>query len=140
MLVTEVSPYVRRGSFWAWLHPLALARAKLDSDSEDSACFEAWTPFGMKEALALMPVKYDVARLLWYNQVWPLPHRSVSYTVGDVVIVENHRLWFVGPDTNEYQIQTLADWKVDERSILAGDVYQSGHTPEVMTRFKRLPK
>lgn len=147
--VNEASPCIKEGSFWAWLHPLALLKAKFDAGEGGSACFDSWSPFGGdNEYLVLMPLKSDTARLLWYDQLWPEPDTAASavlgkqghpYKTGDVVLAPDGRLWFVGPDTKDKQIHVLADWVVDETSIIMGHVYQKGPPkPAEQTRLERI--
>ena len=151
--VNEASPCIMEGSFWAWLHPLSLMRSKSYAGSQDSACFEMWTPKLIDgEACMIMPLQPDVARLLWFEQLWPDPKDVAAvmlekegghkYKPGDVVLVpDDGRLWFVGPDTTDMKIHVLADWKVNEQAIWHGIVYQSGPPkPAELTRLERAIK
>lgn len=144
------------GSFWAWLHPLALLRAKFYAGEGNSGSFDSWTPAGTDEWCFIMPLGPETARLLWHEQLWPDPN-SVNalaldnaqvlekqgghrYKTGDVVLVPDEgRLWFVGPETNDKQIHVLADWKVNDEAICNGHVYQSGPPkPGTKSRLERV--
>jgi hypothetical protein len=150
--VTEAAPVVREGAYWCWLRCLSLLRAKWYAGDGDSTSFEMWTPKGMDELCALMPLLPDTARLLWHEQLWPDPNSVEAlalekqgghrYKPGDVILVpEDGRLWFVGPDTNSKRIHVLADWKVNDAAIWMGHVYQSGPPlPGELTRLERIAK
>ena len=129
---SSVTRWPENGQFWVWKNPLSLLQLKSVGQLEggDPGCIVCvrWTPFTDEEEFIVHHLAPENSEYLWWNLIHPPPRnwsRVKSLMVGDVLIQQDGRLLFLGPETTPTCLHVLASWQVCERHLM-GDVYQYG--------------
>lgn len=151
----EVTPWPRKGQFWAHLEPLELVQVVSEVlTDENTVLFQRWHPMTFEvdkaEMVFLTPLSASVFRYLWYDVhlQWTGHAGALGQSLNNVELPEKPRpgmafidtnteeIFFVGPPrgkSHEGVVRVLADWSVGE-ALVKGELrlrpYPPVPTPE----------
>jgi len=153
----EVTPWPRKGQFWAHLEPLELVQVTCDVPTdENTVSFRRWHPMTFEvnkpedDMVFLQPLSPTVFRYLWYDVhlQWTGHAGALGQSLNDVELPEEpspgmafidtntEEIFFVGPPRGKTRVgvvRILADWPVGE-ALVKGELrlrpYPPVPTPE----------
>jgi hypothetical protein len=132
---SDVVRWPEKGQFWFWKNPLTLLRfdwvapevEKTGECSLGGIMCTAWTPSYETTDFTICKLEPGNAEYLWFETV--IPHLNSPGHWGRIpgdVLVDDGRLIFIGPHTDEKSVHVLANWQVSESKIIHSPFYQRG--------------